>query len=230
MRIGITERGDAALSTTEWMDALKTGKVDAAIIITKDPSKLLNIKLPNNVIVHCTITGLGKTYWERNAPFPEDAVETYNKLVSLYGGERIVLRIDPIIPYGYWKKQAFEIIKHREGRVRISFIDMYDHVRLRYKDETGSNFNWWLGIHCPLQDRLDILNEMKKTGDIEVCGEPGISCTGCVSAKDMEIFGIHPSGELKGQREYCPCLSEKFELLSNRHPCANKCLYCYWKS
>lgn len=229
VKIGITERGDAGLDLS-WLDKLNAGKVDAVIAITKNPEKLVDLKLPKNVIIHCTITGLGGTYWEPNVPIPANTLEAYDKLIEKYGGDRVVLRIDPIIPFRLWLEYHNRVIKNRRGRVRISFIDMYDHVRQRFHNETGSDFNWWRGVHCPLQDRLNILNEMKKTGDIEVCGEPGISCTGCVSAKDMEVFGIESSGNLKRQREYCPCLAEKFELLNNRHPCANKCLYCYWKN
>jgi hypothetical protein len=226
-KVGITERGDAGLDLS-WLDKLNAGKVDAVIAITKNPGNIPEC-LPNNVIVHCTITGLGTTEWEPRCLIPSRALRYYNWLVNEYGGDRIVLRIDPIIPYDPWLSKAFEVLSHRRGRVRVSFIDMYQHVRKRFLDAYGYEFDKWEGLHSPLEMRIKIINEMKKTGDIEVCGEPGISCTGCVSVKDMEVFGIESSGNLKRQREYCPCLSEKVELLSNKHPCANKCLYCYWK-
>jgi len=226
-KVGITERGDAGLDLS-WLDKLNAGKVDAAIIITKDPEKLLGINIPDNVIIHCTITGLADTYWEPNSPRIGLSLEAYRELIKRYGGDRVVLRIDPVIPYDPWFRYL-AILRHRNGRVRVSFLDMYNHVRERHVKETGRPFSLWNGMHAPLEYRLKVLNEMKKTGDIEVCGEPGISCTGCVSVKDMEVFGIESSGNLKRQREYCPCLAEKVELLSNKHPCKNNCLYCYWK-
>jgi hypothetical protein len=64
---------------------------------------------------------------------------------------------------------------------------------------------------------------------IEVCGEPGFECIGCISAKDCEVFGITPLDGKSKQRNACACLSMKQELLNNKHRCAHNCLYCYWK-
>jgi DNA repair photolyase len=232
MKIGITERGDAALDL-DWLLALQFKTVEGVIVITKDPSKLLGIDLPKNVIVHCTITGLG-SFWEPNVPQTMSAVRSYQELVSIYGGDRVVLRIDPIIPYMPFKERPMSVLKFRKGRVRISFLDMYPHVRRRYLDISGQEFPLWKGLHAPFTERNDVLRKMEESGPIEVCGEPDFPCTGCVSKLDLVAMGLEDPISAKrypekGQRSYCPCLAVKKELLTNRHPCAHGCIYCYWK-
>ena len=226
-KIGITERGDAGLDLS-WLDKLKTGKVDAAIAITKDPEKLLDIDIPDNVIIHCTITGL-PSFWEPSAPVTSNALDAYNELIDKYGGEKVVLRVDPIIPYNPYLAIALDVLRKRRGRVRISFLDAYGHIRDRYLKKSRYDFDKWNGLHAPLDVRLKVLEYLtNEVGELEICGEPGIECTGCVSAIDMNIFGFETEMNMKGQRNYCACLAEKVELLSNRHPCKHNCLYCYW--
>jgi len=63
---------------------------------------------------------------------------------------------------------------------------------------------------------LKILNEIKiKYPNVEVCGEPGISCTGCISKLDLDIFGLKYDGDDRtNQRSVCECLAIKKELLT----------------
>lgn len=240
IKIGITERGDAGLDLS-WIDKLNEGKVDGVIAITKDPEKLISLKIPNKVIIHCTITGLGKD-WEPNVPNTKDALLAYHYLVDKYGGDRVVLRVDPIIPYvnpsSYDSdlKNAANVLRNRPehiGRIRISFIDMYSHVRERYEKRFNKKFSAWEEIHSPLEMRqaaLKALEMWSMRNDFEICGEPDIECTGCVSDLDLKAMNIKTENLLlKGQRKYCNCLAVKTELLSNRHPCKHKCIYCYWK-
>ncbi len=64
----------------------------------------------------------------------------------------------------------------------------------------------------------------------EICGEPGMACTGCISERDLAILGIESMAIPMGrQRPECKCLAVKRELLSRRGQCASGCLYCYWK-
>lgn len=239
LKIGITERGDAGLDLS-WRDKVSSRKVNGIIAITKDPEKLLQfvpIKCP--LIIHCTITGLGRM-WEPNVPQTMEAIRAYQDLVYLYGGDKVILRIDPIIPYMPFIENALSVLKFRKGKVRISFMDMYPHVRLRFLETMGTRFNLWEDLHAPLTERLAVLKRLEQTGPIEVCGEPGIPCTGCVSKSDLVTMGLESpliqlssmstnKYPLKGQRTACKCLAVKTELLSNRHRCPHKCLYCYWK-
>ena len=133
----------------------------------------------------------------------------------------------------------FDIAVELGLRVRISFMDLYGHVLARFLDKPDLyNFlkdSYKGDLHYPLEDRLEFLNLIKTdfpSIDFEVCGEPGIPCTGCVSVKDLKILNVYnpdeviPFGE---QRPACCCLAAKKELLDNKHPCGHNCIYCYWK-
>lgn len=274
MKIGITERGDAALDQS-WRK--KLDKLDGIILITKAPHLLGEI--PPKSIVHCTITGCGGTDLEPNVAPPVVTLEAYHDLVNKYGGQRIVLRIDPIIPIEPYLSDAFIVRKEARGRVRLSFMDTYPHVRKRF-ESAGINIPWE-GLHAPYELRKEIFDKMQPCNDgetlddvttitvkpdgtfefpqelaellsgipkkeidryctycncadlvtLEVCAEPGLVSSGCVSQKDLDAAGIE--GELKekkwSQRKLCNCIAEKIELLTNSHRCPHTCLYCYWK-
>lgn len=222
--IGITERGDAALDT-RWDSWVSQG--NPAILITKDPMRLASfLNGRENVIIHCTITGFGGTIIEPYVPDIHKAIQGMNVLLNRFGHERVVLRIDPIIPTEKGAVQAQEVFACRSQgqRVRISFLDMYTHVKERFiaKGITPPYFS----LHAPLGVRQMIAAFFEEA---EICGEPGFPCTGCVSAKDCEVLGVTPTTKLREQRPDCQCLSLKKELLDTRHPCKHKCLYCYWR-
>jgi DNA repair photolyase len=228
--IGITERGDAALNL-EWIEWVNEGK--PAILITKDIGKLVHtfddaFLEKANVIVHATITGLNM--FEPNVPPLARSLCGLEHMVKLIGKDRVVLRIDPIIPTRTYIPQAIEVYRkamHLGLRTRISFLDAYSHVRERFK---GRYEFPWIGIHAPLNYRMKAL-EMLNIPDVEICGEPDMKCTGCISQKDLDVFGIptQHTGFSK-QRKECRCLALKHELLTSKHPCAHGCEYCYWKN
>jgi len=177
----------------------------------------------DNVIVHCTITLMGGSILEPNIPKPEKAMADYHKVCSFLGSERVVLRIDPIIEI-----KGIEALKtlasEAEGRVRVSFLDLYPHVRRRLEKagiSTGERT-----FHLPVLERI---NAWRELGKPEVCAEPGLPSTPCVSKVDCEILGVKPSTKLKGQRRECKCLANKVELCHWPPKCTYGCLYCYWK-
>lgn len=228
MKVGITERGDAGLDLS-WLDKVKDGKVDGCIAITKAPSKLVDLDIPDNIVIHCTITGLGGSIYEPNVKEPSETIEAYLSLVQKYGGERVVLRIDPIIMGAAIHPTA--VAEHTKGRVRISFLDMYSHVLSRL--EKANAHIPHETFHAPIEARYEIVESLTETLGFppEICGEPGFPCTGCVSERDLLAMGIMEKGTPGGrQRSTCCCLAEKVELLKNKHPCKHNCLYCYWKS
>jgi len=239
MEIGITERGDAALDL-DWVPWVERGK--PAILITKDPQRLHRLlqdlfngividkprhEIVEGIIVHATITGYGGTVLEPHVPKPSDALEGYEELCKLLGFDRVVLRVDPVIPTDEGIKIAKAILERQKfihSRARISFIDNYTHVKERLK-AAGTGLPWE-SFHAPLELRKRAWEELGKP---ETCGEPGFECCGCVSEVDCGLFGIDPLLASKGQRKFCSYLANKTELLSNRKPCPHGCLYCYWK-
>jgi len=226
MKIGITERGDAALDLS-W--AKKLDQVDGVVLITKDPGKLFNSGLipPVHSIIHCTITGFGGSVIEPNVPKPEDSIKAYKELVKQFGFDRVVLRIDPIIPTEKGKATAIKVFLSSCSRIRISFIDQYRHIKERFQ-EIGLTLPW-KEFHAPLELRTKVWEELGKP---EICAEPGMSCSGCVSALDVEAMKLDSSklsGRYGGQRPCCLCIAEKVELLKDRKPCKHGCVYCYWR-
>ena len=209
-----------------------------------------------NVIIHATVTGLGGTRWEPNVPNYKKVLEFLEKQIR-YGfpKERLVIRCDPIfIPFMAPETQSLfdyksiisEILNFaidNDLRYRISFFDYYPHIRERVKDLPQSAAITKLNqmqpeLHADILLRQNFLAMLKdyiatrgaKT-EIEICGEPGLPCTGCLSKKDLDIFGIEldKDPETGMQRPACACLGIKRELLDNKHLCAHGCLYCYWK-
>lgn len=225
MRIGITERGDGGIDQS-WLKRMD--QVDGAIIITKAPH-LINLEtLPGNTVVHCTITGLGGSFIEPGVCKTGDAIESWTRIKEEIGPERTVLRVDPIIPR-YWNVQERVIrCASPEDRVRISFVDMYSHVKRRFQKH-GIDIGQ-ADLHSDIVVRERIVHEIGRWS-LEICGEPGLGCTGCVSGRDLAAMGIteSPSGRKSMQRPSCCCIAEKVELLSSRHSCRHGCLYCYWK-
>jgi len=233
MKIGITERGDAALDTS-WIPWVQEG--NPAILITKDPFFLFiilgkhNLLDKTNYIVHCTITGMGNTIIEPFVTESQLELASYLDFINHIGPDRTVLRIDPIIPTEKGIETALNIAKKAKGRVRISFLDMYNHVKERFRQ---ANIPLpYETFHAPLDWRQNAWNTINsEVHSVEVCGEPDFVCTGCVSEKDLKSMNIDYKPKKGGfQRQFCCCcLAEKFELLKNRSRCSHKCLYCYWK-
>ena len=229
MKIGITERGDAAIDLT-WVKWVNKGK--PAILISKNLEKLYRIlvDLENpNIIVHCNITGYGGSVYEPNVPVPENSLAFLEKIVEKLGKDRIVLRIDPIFTEKEFVKKSLcvknWVDKHIPGlRCRISFVDNYKHIQQRFKElglkELDYNFHESLEIRKQLWEVF---------GKPDTCGEPGLPSVGCISEIDCKILGVEPETGRSGQRKECTCLSNKKELLLNRNPCIHNCRYCYWK-
>lgn len=231
-KIGITESGDPCFDL-KWLPWVKLS--NPTILITKNPLKLYNLIrcIKNaNLIVHATITGNGGTIIEPNVPNYKEALEGLYKLVDLLGKERVVLRIDPIIPHkDYFKNskmvldEAKEHLKENMCRVRISIYDNYQHSKDRLS-LVGVEFKH-NSFNLPLEDRKKIIEYF---GDVEVCGEDGIKSTPCLSEKDCQILGVKPGIVTKRQRYNCHCLSNKFELLKRTgSQCEHQCKYCFWK-
>lgn len=245
MKIGITERGDASLDFG-WVDKMHI--VDGAILITKNVSSTFIqtvMQQAKPVIVHATCTGWGGTWLEPRVPDYKTQLNNIQSLLAAgFPKSHIVLRIDPIIPTDEGVSKACAVIEEAKRigllpgmRVRVSVLDEYPHVRARIKTAGYEPFlNGYFQASYYAFSRLDeILSEYEI--DIETCAEPYLDSSlwferlGCVSEHDLKIMGlpIEESFINPQNRKGCLCLSCKTELLTNKHPCAHGCLYCYWK-
>jgi DNA repair photolyase len=244
-KIGVTELLDPAFDHS-WVKWALTDR-KPIILITKNVKKLLEdfpgIELQKNVLIHVTITGYGGSFLEPGVEKPQELLnflEQRNK-------ERIVCRIDPIIPIDDFvnrSKQVYILAKSFGfTRFRISILDLYSHVMklfnpyLEFQQELKRIYNWDLShslgehqeymIHAPYVLRKKIIDFFPGS---EICGEPGFQCEGCISKKDLELFGIKPEEGYPEceQRPHCNCLGIKHNFPRNtKESCPNGCLYCY---
>lgn len=247
-KIGVTEAGDAGLDLS-WVDKLSS--VDGAILITKHiTTGFMDAVLANQkkIIVHATCTGYGGSVLEPNVPTVNEEFCSVMELVEKgFHKEKIVIRVDPIIPTKKGIETARDIISlflsNGFTRFRVSLIDMYPHVRSRFMQNNLPS-PYGESSFYPSKEQISEVDAMLRslwasfgwmgTLSIESCAEPGLEETvhcGCVSGTDLELLGLSPyDADCIGfQRRECRCYSGKVELLSNKKRCPHGCLYCYWK-
>ena len=209
------------------------------------------------VVVHSTTTGWGHTAVEPGTHDYRTQLDNTKTLVD--GGlpvENIVIRIDPIYPTPVGLKRVTEVIEYatqiglldpknapgRHARLRVSVIDEYKHVKERMRAR-GFQPIYGDAFYAPermMRDTAQMLRTMNVP--FEVCAEnllasmcPDLATVrGCVSEHDIELMGLKidpndPMYQNPQKRKGCHCLSCKTELLTKRHPCPTKCIYCYWK-
>jgi DNA repair photolyase len=244
-RIGITEYCDPVFNKSWEKWALKDK--EPIILITKNIKKLLieypGIENQGNILIHATITGYGNTFVESGVPSPKELLEFLSTKII----DRIILRIDPIIPLENFVKQSKMVydtgVSLGFRRFRASIMDLYPHVLKRFDKypelqyELKQLYNWDASHsitgyhkeymnHAPLDVRKSILQNFPNA---EICAEPGIVCDGCLSRKDLESFGIKPEKRYSKneQREFCFCLGIKKQFGTLSEECSAKCIYCY---
>jgi len=240
-KIGVTERGDAAVHSSEWIG--KTSGMDAVIAITKGITPELSkcLLMPGTkekTILHATITGYGGTLLEPGAPTLAESHARINELMrNGFPAEQIVLRIDPIIPTDKGLALVESILRMFQDtgitRVRFSFLQYYRHAEVRFKAAGLS----WPTITDEMKDRCFLLfahfahiyTFQSCAGSVPFKWSHVAKQTGCVSDEDIDILGL--AAQLQGlshQRPACLCCSGKTELLAHRKPCKHGCKYCYW--
>lgn len=253
MKIGVTEQGDAGLDFS-WYEKILEGKVDGAVLITKQLSEKFIEKVMDlhekgyRLIVHCDCTGWGKTVIEPNVPDYRTQLSMLSELIGRgFPKQNCVLRIDPIFPTESGLKRVAEVIAEAyylellpDLRVRISVLDEYPHVKERFK-EAGFSPLYGGRFQATEQMLTDVVKALEQFDlKYETCAEKTLSQlatkdmfepVGCISAKDIDIMGLQAEeAALNPQkRSGCLCLSCKTELLDYKHPCPHGCLYCYWK-
>lgn len=148
IKIGITERGDAACDLswiTKCEKALSDGSLNGAVIITKNLNKAVTDAILNlhrqgfPLIVHATTTGWGDTKLERCQPHWRQLFWVRHLLESGIPANRLVIRIDPIFPNETGLNKVSAVLREaqhlellQEGvRLRISILDEYTHVKRR---------------------------------------------------------------------------------------------------
>lgn len=122
-------------------------------------------------------------------------------------------------------------------RVRISVVDEYNHVKRRLTNMGYSTIYDGTRKYPNSTELARVKNLLNNwpTIQFETCAEPylknfNVEHTGCVSKKDLKIFGLTPDTDMLNpqNRTGCLCLGGKTELLENKKRCPHQCAYCYW--
>lgn len=250
MQIGITERGDAGIDLT-WSQ--KLASVDGAILITKCLSPafeqaILSFSATKPIILHCTCTGWGGSWLEPNVPDYTVQLSMLQSLIQKgFPAERVVVRIDPIIPNEEGLQAACDVIDHvmelkiPVTRFRFSVYDEYAHVKQRLRDMGKEPFYPGKNFYASPAQKQDVIDTLSRYPyRFESCAEDWtqtgnkdhFATRGCISMEDINLMGLTaPDGlsENMQRRSGCHCLSVKRELLTQKRQCPNKCVYCYWK-
>lgn len=240
--IGITETSDPCFHL-DLFDNL----YNANIIITKNLTNQLIEKLVENkdkCILHMTVTGFGGSKIEPFVPKPEKNLTQVHTLINKgFPVEQIVLRIDPIMVTQKGTDTALGVLEMFKDsgikRVRISFMDMYNHTKERFKENNISlPYETFHANESIRKHVFKILStEALEMGYaiIQTCGEPGFENTPCISQMDIDILGLTDSIILEGKKEQrasCGCPANKRQLISwekSKIKCGHNCLYCYMK-
>ena len=237
--IGTTETGEIAFDLEAFNHLHR-----ANIIITKRLTDKLIEKLvehKDKIILHLTCTGWGGSKVEPLVPTAVTTRAQFKKLIRAgFPIRQVVLRIDPIILTQDGIERLNHVLDLFEDsgitRYRVSYIDMYRHAKVRF-NEAGIPLPHET-FHAPYELRKKITDQLVKramqTGFVlELCGEPSLPSTPCVSQKDINILGLTDEIILEGsaeQRDSCRCPANKKQILTHRPGrCGNQCLYCYWK-
>lgn len=253
MKIGITERGDASLDYS-WVAPVENNEVDGVVLITKNltPKFIDEVYRLHNmgkkIIVHATCTGWGGTMVEPNVPIYTEQLMAMKDLLDMgFPYNRLVLRIDPIIPTPNGVARVCEVLNDALAldilpgvRVRISVLDEYKHVKERIKAAGKKPFypeGQWQASDAQMKYLSDNLNKYNLTfytcAESKLKGDEGrFAIAGCISKMDLEILDL-PAEDMDinpQNRKGCTCLSCKTELLKCSRQCAHKCIYCYWRN
>ncbi len=214
--------------------------VDCIVFWTKNPKPMLKRldELKNyKYYFQFTLNSYDKTI-EPNVPLKKDLIETFIKMSTLIGKERVIWRYDPILltnvftkEYHYkWFEKLAQKLSPYTNKCVISFVDLYKKTERNLK-----------GIELlPLtnSDMKEIANNLAAISSnygfsIETCSE-AISLENCniVHGKCINdrlissIIGTPLTIEKDPyQREICGCV--KSIDVGAYNTCKHECFYCY---
>lgn len=236
----VTEMSDPCTKWDSILDKIKDGL--PMVLYTKAPVPLdVLILKQKNFAISYTITGWGGTWLEPKVPHPLDMIKHINGAASMLG-ERMSVRVDPVVPTTDGYEKALTVIGHINRPVKIitSIIQLYSgHA------DMAKRLGIDLSMYTVTSGRAkfvrkeiaqDWVNTVTKkyswtNGRIQMCGMPydlqGITHTGCIDKTMLDSIGVHtykaiPEGK---QRPGCKCIISKKQLISGS--CVHGCVYCY---
>lgn len=230
-KIATTETYDPTLCIDEWVG--RDGEFDFLLYITKvlNP-KIIRILTDEQSpwawmnkpsVLHLTVTGWGCDEIEPNVPIPLVEFNMLKKLFAAgYPKERVVLRIDPIIPTEKGINAFFFMVNigivKGISRYRSSVMQLYKHSAERLKnteewDEINAVYKGGFFPDINELRRLNFFERIKKTISdarkdaaglydtpelhFESCAtkllsDCGFENIGCMSERDLLVNGLNP--------------------------------------
>lgn len=205
---------------------------------------LLKLLSQYNLYFHFTITGLGGTFLEPKIPSPSSALEQMEKMVHLFGPNRINWRFDPIL---YWRKNnklysnfpefkllAPKITKMGINTCTFSFAQGYRKTISRFR-KRGLTF-----VTLSSQEEESVLSRLSAIASrldlsLSWCAGKDIPCLGiskghCIDG--TKLSRLRTDNEIASlvkdptQRKQCGC-TLSIDIGSYSQPCKGGCLYCY---
>lgn len=234
----------------ERLEEIGTENIHTLVIWTKNPQNMLvhlglkkTLEKLNHIHVLLTVTGLGGTALELQAPTRDRVFEQLPQVVDLLKSpRRLAIRYDPLIDVIHQDKtrisnidaDLFEEVLNRAHvlgieRVMVSYVTVYQKVKKRLEQ------NGFKMVEHPMDEIVDFIkNEMmprvEKLGmELSTCVLPNLTTKGCIDGATLSE--LHPHKEPcslakdRSQRENCHCT--KSIDIGQWFACYHNCLYCY---
>lgn len=232
-------------------------EIHSVVLWTKDPTNIYEHKAlreelsKHNLVVHCTITGLGGTRIEPTVPPAEELLEKLPKLLEFLGDpKRLRWRFDPIVtlekPDGSeWSSSvlfeplAKEMAKLGVDNCYFSFCQIYHQKFIRRQlDKVG------IHIISPWpKNQIRLVRDMKRIAaekdlTLYACAQPLLNnVSGIIPAKCIDaelLIALHPQNKPASlqrdeiQAKYRPsCYCTQSKDIGGYSPCGHGCAYCY---
>ena len=197
-----------------------------------DNLHVITDKFPS--IFHYTVTGYDKDI-EPNVPDLEATIDTFKRMSSIYGKDKVIWRFDPIFyckEFEIWGTiQRFERICKElhdyTDRVVVNFISPYEKVKRHIPDlksmskyEKESCIINLLAICKQYNLKLQTCGNGLQFKDLD-----GVEVTGCLDEHALNLMGIYPKEMKKGSPWGCLCYTNT--CIGEYNTCLHKCKYCY---
>lgn len=221
--------------------------VHTLVLWSKNPHPILyhktlheELKKYNQIFLHLTITGMGKSFLEPNIPSMDDILNLIPDLVAFLGDvRRIRIRFDPIVHLilpgniEYSNIIHFTTVADRASETGIadmvvSWMDLYGKVRKRLKKYGIQPVE--MTSHVWKKEAEWLYDEATKRNiRLHACCVNGLPVSKCIDGAFLNL--IHPQNKnasekkATGQRMLCGC-TESWDIGWYK-VCPGGCVYCY---
>ena len=241
--VWITEMTDPIEYWHTLLPLIKKG--EPVIIYTKGhlPTEVIDkAKVYKNLAVEISITGWGGTWLEPRVGRPQQMINYFNKLVQVFGKNRIRLRIDPVIPTveGVARASSIALMLYKPVKIITSMIQLYKGQEKIFT-KLGIDMNKYtiksgnaLYPEKALAERwYKLLTNINPNliGLVQFCGMPyeieGAVHTGCIDDELLQAIGVTDYKKIAPgkQRPGCKCTIQKKQAIMG--VCNHGCKYCY---